>query len=321
MEHVILGIAVSVVLMGPLETLRWSSLAFVGVLVLMLVKQNELLYQPQPGGLPRSVKQNPKGMRSPAEHGLEFEDVADLVAEDGVKLSAWLIKAARDSRQRPTLVYMHGNAGNIGHRIELFRDLRNQLHVNVMALDWRGFGDSEGEPSELGLLLDARAALGWLVSSSLVDKDKIFLFGTSLGGAVGIALASASDKNIRGMVCENSFTSVSDVATSAFPFLRPFRALLVPPLLRNEFPSLASVPRLRTPLLVLAGRNDTLVPCAHSLELHKAAASRLKRICVLKGGHNDLALAAGAEYYRCVRAFLDEVLRQPAEQHAEGGGG
>ena len=283
------------------------------VVAFLLVKQSDLLYQPSPGGISRRLKDNPPGMRSPEEYAIRHEVVSNLSTADGVRLSAWLLFAKASPKHAPTLIYMHGNAGNIGHRLQLFSKMHDHLEANILALEWRGFGDSEGKPSEPGLVQDALAALKWLSSHNKINPDRIFLFGTSLGGAVSIALASQPDVKIAGLICENSFTCVSDMGCVSFPFLLPFRPLLVPPILQNEWPSIRCVANVKVPLLFLCGSNDAIVPPQHSSELHDAAVSaKSKSLHVFHGGgHNDLYMS-GNLYFSLIQDFLNKQSKDHA---------
>jgi len=227
MDHLAASLLFATFLLGPLEALRLVVVGFLALLAFLLVKQSDLLYQPSAGGMSRRVKDNPPGMRRPEEVGLtHYECVEDLVADDGTRLAAWMLFSAvpLSANGCATFIYLHGNAGNIGHRLDLYKKLMDRLDVNILALEWRGFGESQGMPTEEGLVKDAMAALAWLRKPPRrVDPSKIFLFGTSLGGAVSIALASLNpDVALRGLICENSFTNVADMGCAAFPIRMSF---------------------------------------------------------------------------------------------------
>ena len=144
-----------------------------------------MLYHPAiPEPKYRYPKNMPPGYRNPKEHGMDYED-CKIVAKDGVKLHAWFVKASRDSKNHRTLIFFHGNAGNIGSRLPNIDKIEKKMNTNVLILAYRGYGDSEGEPSEKGLGLDAEATLDYALSrTDIINPDRIFVFGRSLGGAV-----------------------------------------------------------------------------------------------------------------------------------------
>jgi len=300
----VMGLGAMLVNHSLLETLQLGAVVFASLVAMLLLKQNSLLYQPAPGGTSRFVKDNPKGCRSPAEYGLRHV-APRIVTADGVRLHAWLLLCT-DAPARPVILYLHGNAGNVGHRLDLFSKFVTTLNVSVLALDYRGFGNSEGTPSEDGLVADARAALAWLrTQSQVVDTSQIFVLGTSLGGAVGLSFHALDGEHVRGLIVENSFTSVADMALHAFPVLRPLRRLLVKPILANEFASASKVRLVRVPVLFIVGAMDEVIPPEHSTALYEGAlAARFRDLKVLPGGHNDLPYTCGPAYFKLIDGFM-----------------
>ena len=159
----------------------------VGLVMMVYFKQDSMLYHPVIGGDPkyRYPKNMPVGYRHPREQGMEYLDLL-IETRDKVALHAWFVKANPNPLLCRTLIFFHENAGNIGTRIPNIEILVKQLNTNVLILAYRGYGDSEGSPSEEGLKLDAEATLEYaLEREDIIDKDRIFIFGRSLGGAVG----------------------------------------------------------------------------------------------------------------------------------------
>ena len=154
------------------------------------MEQEQMLYIPQPGGPHLKVSEdNPEGYRSPAEHNLNFENVW-ITTKDDVKIHGWFVKVnASDYTNYRTIIFFHGNAGNIGLRMPNIRLLVEKLQCNVFIVDYRGFGESNGRPNEAGVKLDAEACLEWAINRKDIDSSNIYIFGRSLGGAVGIELA------------------------------------------------------------------------------------------------------------------------------------
>ena len=178
-----------------------------------------MLYHPAtPSAAYRYPKNMPRGYRSPKEYLLEFEDCW-IMTKDKVKLHAWFIKARGDYKNCRTLIYFHGNAGNVGARLPNLEILVKQLDLNVLILAYRGYGDSEGSPSENGFRLDAEATLDYVLNRDDINKDKIIVFGISLGGAVAIQLCAHHGDKISGLILENTFTSIADMVDHMLPYI------------------------------------------------------------------------------------------------------
>ena len=215
----------------------------------------------------------PQGFRSPKEYGLLYEDVY-ITTKDNVKLHAWFIKAGKNPKHFRTLIFFHGNAGNIGSRLPNLHLLINSLSVNILILAYRGYGHSEGKPSEDGLKLDADATLEYLLTErDDIDKERIFVFGRSLGGAVATQLAISKPEGVNGIIVENTFTSLSDMVDALLPFLTPFKFLVQ----RIFYPTVDKIGKVKCPILFIRGLRDEIVPCQQSLVLYdKAKNARFK---------------------------------------------
>ena len=231
----------------------------------------------------------------PSKVGLAFRDVV-FMAADGVRLHGWLIRG----RKNTTLLYSHGNAGNIGDRVVIARLLVEQLGVGLFLYDYRGYGRSDGKPSEAGLVSDALGARAALLREG-VAQDDIVYFGRSLGAAVTIDLALAHPP--RAVVLESPFTSVPALANKVLPGIGS--------LLHTRWNSLAKIPRLRAPLLVLHGDDDDAIPYAQGRALFDAAPEPKTFFTIREGRHYDMD-AAWTEYWRAWRAFLAGL---PAPAH------
>ena len=194
-----------------------AALSSVAVGVLYL-KQDQLLYFPEIGGIPRRTANNPRQYRSPKEYNIRHENVM-IEGEDGVKTHAWLMLQA-EPKLAPTIVFFHGNAGNIGLRLPNCSQMYKFLSANILMVEYRGFGDSDDvKPSEAGLKRDSEAALRFISRHSQIDPFKLFIFGRSLGGAVGFHLAQyAEQQNIKvgGLIVENTFQSISAMVSKIY---------------------------------------------------------------------------------------------------------
>jgi fermentation-respiration switch protein FrsA (DUF1100 family) len=223
----------------------------------------------------------------PASVGLGFRDVT-FTAADGVPLHGWLIAG----RTPTTLLYSHGNGGNIGDRVSIARLLVDQLGVAVFMYDYRGYGRSQGAPSEAGLVRDAVGARAALLREG-VAPDQIVYLGRSLGAAVTVELALAHPP--RGVVLESPFTSVRAMANAVLPGAGY--------LFRTRWDSLAKIGRLKAPLLVIHGESDEVIPFAHGRALFDAAPEPKTFVTLRNSRHYDMD-AAWSDYWTAWRRFL-----------------
>jgi uncharacterized protein len=237
---------------------------------------------------------------TPGLSAWKFEDVW-LTTQDGVRLHGWFLpNPASPGPARMAALILHGNGGNITHRMPLYAVLREQ-GLDVLAVDYRGYGQSRGTPSESGTYLDAEAAWQWLLGRGLAPGQTIVL-GESLGGAVATELALRHPP--AGLILQSTFTSIPDIARELTPWI-PQR------LIRTRYDTHAKLPKVQCPVLFLHGRADTLVHYSHA-ERNYAAAREPKWFRELEGDHNDpLAEPQGRERYAAaVREFL-HILKAP----------
>jgi fermentation-respiration switch protein FrsA (DUF1100 family) len=230
----------------------------------------------------------PEGDWQPA--GLEFED-ARFEAADGTRLHGWFVP---HPEPRAVVLFSHGNAGNLSHRAELLRDLRNRVGVAVMIYDYRGYGRSEGRPDEQGVLADGRAARAWLAERTGLAENELVLMGRSLGGAVAVDLAA--DGGARGLILESTFSSLPEAAAYHVPLLPVGR------LMRTRLDSAAKIGNYHGPLFQSHGDADTVVPYRLGRRLFEKA-NQPKQFITLPGAdHNDYPPPA---YFDKLRAFVE----------------
>jgi len=227
---------------------------------------------------------------TPASWGLAYEDVF-LSAEDGVELHGWYIPRQGSNR---ALLFMHGNAGNISHRGESIA-IFHRLGLNVLIFDYRGYGQSQGEPSEHGLYQDAAAAWHYLIETRGFDSQDIILFGRSLGGAVAAKLAS--EVQAGGVILESTFSSARDVAASLFPILS---RLIV---LRYGFDTAAYLNGVVCPVLVLHSPEDDIIPFYLGEKVYQAAGEE-KLFVKIQGDHNGGFLQSQPRYEQELGRFI-----------------
>ena len=227
---------------------------------------------------------------TPGQAGLENEEVFFLT-EDGMQLHGWYVPGKTDL----TWLWFHGNGGNISHRVDEVALIHDRLGVNQFIFDYRGYGMSEGRPTEQGTYRDARAALEYLRARHGVAADRIVYFGRSLGSAIAVDLAASQPP--LAMVLVSPFASVGDMARLTIPFL-PMHWLV-----RNRYDSLATIGRVDRPLLILHGDQDETVPLSQGRKLFDAA-NAPKQFRLLAGaGHNDTYSSGGAAYWDALAEF------------------
>lgn len=231
---------------------------------------------------------------SPADLGWKFEEVS-LTTADGVRVHGWYFPSSESDATR-TILFLHGNAGNISHRFEKF-DILRKLDAHILAIDYRGYGKSEGTPNEAGTYADAKAAYDYLLAKGISPRA-IILYGESLGCAVAVELAS---KEVVGaMILESPFTSVAAIGQKMFPFI-PVRLLV-----QNKYDTLSKIGQIKTPLLILHSPTDEIIPFAHARAVHDAA-NPPKKLVELKGTHNEGFLTTGESYYAAMEDFLKRL--------------
>jgi hypothetical protein len=237
----------------------------------------------------------PNGTWQPEVYGVVVEDCW-FSSADGTLLHGWWIAARR---ARGTVLYCHGNAGNITSRLNILQQLR-KLRLNVFAFDYRGYGRSAGRPSEAGVLADARAAHDYLVGERGQAPEQIVLVGHSLGGA--IAIDTALHRPVAGLIAQSTFTSVKEMARLRFPGL-PLHWVT-----RSRLGSLDKVSRLDLPKLFVHGTQDETIPLALGRRLFEAAAAPKEWFEVSRAGHNDVYRHGGWRYLRRIHTFARSCL-------------
>ncbi len=253
-------------------------IGYLGLIGIMMALENSLIFFP-------SVY--PEGTWHPP--GLQFED-AWFEASDGTKLHGWYVPHASP---RAVVLFAHGNAGNLSDRADIVQALANRLGASVMIFDYRGYGRSGGTPSETGILADARAARHWLAQRAGVSESQIVLMGESLGGGVMVDLASHD--GARGLVLENAFSSLPEVAAFHYPWL-PVNMLM-----RTRLDSTAKIGDYLGPLLQIHGDSDTIVPVALARRLFEAAREPKRFVTIAGGDHND---PRTPEFFTALDQFL-----------------
>jgi fermentation-respiration switch protein FrsA (DUF1100 family) len=255
------------------------------VLVLIWATQRRLMYFPT------------RDVPAPGEIGLREVEPVTFETIDGIRLSAWFVAATGPS-PRVTVLIFNGNAGNRAHRSPLAAALQRH-HLQVLLVDYRGYGGNPGSPTEKGLAADSRAARAFLAGRPDVDSSRIVYFGESLGTAVAVDLAVEHPP--AALVLRSPFTSMGDLGQHHYPFL-PVRLLL-----RDPFATIEKIRRIRAPLLVIAGGRDRIVPIENSRRVYDAAVAPKTLLVLPDADHNDHELLAGEEMIGAIVRFLQPL--------------
>lgn len=243
---------------------RWfkiAALVYLGIVIMFSVFENSLVYFP--------------AHHLPTDWTLtEGMEDAWLETSDGIKLHGWFQKI---ESPRAVILFFNGNGGNIGWRRDRLEDMR-QLRASVLLWSYPGYGLSEGKPNEKSILDAARSARQWLADRTKVEPEDIVLWGESLGGAVAVDLAQ---DGARGLILENTFSSMPDVASYHYPWL-PVRTLM-----RNRYDSITTISQFQGPLLQFHGSRDSIVPYALGKRLFDAANEPKQLVTIEGADHND----------------------------------
>jgi len=231
---------------------------------------------------------------NPGDIGLSYENI-DFAAADKTPLHGWFIPA---ENERGVILFCHGNAGNISHRLETIR-LFHEIGLSVFIFDYRGYGRSGGKTTENGTYDDARAAWNWLTGTKNYSENKIVVFGRSLGGAVAGWLAR--EENPRALILESAFTSVGDMGAQLYPYM-PVKLLI-----RFHYRTIDYVGRAECPVMILHSPDDELVSYEQGRRLYEAAPEP-KRFFEISGGHNGGFMDDPEKYKEGLDIFLAEYL-------------
>lgn len=228
--------------------------------------------------------------------GLPFEDIY-IKTEDDIQINGWFIP---QERPRGTLLFCHGNAGNISHRLEIIK-IFHKIDLNVFIFDYRGYGRSQGSPSEQGLYRDARAAFNYLVSREDINKEAIVVYGKSIGANVAVDLLSGV--SAKALISESAFTCAAEMGKKLFPYL-PVKWIIT-----IKYDALTKIRNITVPKLIIHSRDDEIIPFRLGEKLFEAA-SEPKEFYRMSGGHNEAVFLAAEEFSARIDAFLGKYLNR-----------
>ena len=214
--------------------------------------------------------------KKPENYGLINVKEIYISTPDNFKLLAWFYKS---NQNNPIIIYFHGNSYNIGeraYRIQKYID----CGLNILILAWRGYSGNDGKPTEKNLYIDGLSAVNWVLKNTLYKKSDIILYGESLGS--GIAVELGIKEKYKAIVLEAPFTSIIDIGKKRYPIF-PVKYLTL-----DKFDNLSKIDKLLSPLLIIHGKKDEIVPYNHSLKLFNKAKNKKKHLCIDEAMHNNL---------------------------------
>ena len=235
-------------------------LAYIVIVLFTYLYQRKLLYHPS--------ENNYTG----DEIQFEYKEVFIEVDKD-INLKSWFLE--KDLKKYKTILYFHGNAGDLTNRVHKLNEL-NKLNVNILIISWRGFSGNPGNPTEKNLYNDAKKTVAWLNEAGVKNKN-IILYGESLG--TGVATELGQDNSFAGIVLESPFTSIADAAKIYYPYL-PINLLI-----KDRYDSSKKIKNINTPILIMHGKKDNIVPLYMGERLFKIANKPKKFLQVEEDDH------------------------------------
>lgn len=278
------------------SALQIALLVYLGLAALIYFKQSALVFLPE---MDRGSRANP------ADIGLPFTPLS-LTTADNETLDGWFVPAGTKRASRGLVIFFHGNAGNMGHRLDYLR-MFHDLGLATLIIDYRGYGRSSGTPSEHGTYLDAATA--WRHATEVLGftTNHIVLYGESMGGGVAAQLAATNRPGA--LILASTFTSVPDMGADLYPLL-PIRLLA-----NIRYDTLTRLPQISCPILVIHSRNDDIIPFRHGRRLFDAA-RQPKQFLEIVGGHNEGFVFGEKAWIKELGGFLRQALPNPDQAPA-----
>ncbi len=272
-----------------------NSIIFIIITTWVLLALLIYLFQPKLIFFPHSEIE-----ATPALISLPYEDIA-LTTTDGEVLNAWWVP---HPESRGTLLFLHGNAGNISHRLDSI-NIFHKLRLSVFIIDYRGYGKSTGKPSEQGTYTDAETAFNYLVNENNIESENIFIFGRSLGGAVATWLAEKHTPT--GLIIESSFTSIADIGNHYYPYLPT--SLLA----RIKYSSIDRIANIKSPTLFIHSKHDEIIPYKYGKQLFTEAlmeTTTAKSFLEINGDHNEGFIISEKKYSDGIDRFIADIVNK-----------
>lgn len=284
---------------------------FLAIVLYLYFKQNDIIYPTSVNGL-RYASDNPYPYQNPSQHNLKYENLY-ITTSDKIKLHGWIVFGERVKKR--TLIYFQENAGNIGFRLPFINFLVTRLNVHCIIIGYRGYGKSEGKPSEAGLKLDGEAVVNYIfqkkdkILEELIDIQNVYVFGRSLGGAVAAHVAAKNIYPLRGIIIENTFSSMGDMVDKFYPFMYYLREFL----LKNKWETKKIIGNIKYPVMFFKSEYDEMVGTEQMNLLIKLAEKCILKdeYMIKKGTHIDGYVQDVDGYIKAFLNFFKKVENIP----------
>lgn len=261
----------------------FSFVIYGSITVLIFFRQDKLIYYPDLSGRELITK--------PDSIGIKYDSIR-LTTRDSISIHGWFIP---HKKQRAVVLFCHGNAGNISHRMNTI-EMLHDMGLSIFIFDYRGYGESEGKPSEQGTYNDVEAAWQFLIKDKHYTPNEIIIWGRSLGAAIAAHQAAKEDP-VKGVILESTFSSVPDLGKSFYPLL-PVHILS-----RYQYNVMKNISAIHSPILLMHSRDDEIIPFSHGQQLYEQA-NQPKQFIEFSGGHNDYAYLNHDRYISELKRFL-----------------
>lgn len=306
---------------NPFFTCCWITLLILVIsLIIAIVSlyfgQDELIYQNDwPSPYEEYPEENQEGLRNPGEKKMPYEDIT-IETEDNVRLSGWFIHNGNRTKLTPTLVFMHATSGNIGHKLAWAENVYMNLGLNIVLVGYRGYGHSEGSPSEKGLQKDSKAIIKWTLDNPRINNNQVYIFGEGLGGAVGVYGAQFYPNQLKGLILENTPEDMKHMVDDTNWLFR----LLRPLILANYWPTNERLKNTTIPILFISGTETTTHDDMQRLRDQLKNTTYVDFLTVPKADKDNTWRMGGKAYLKAIDEFILKtrtMINVPVQAQAE----
>jgi hypothetical protein len=277
-------------------------------IVFLYFGQDQLIYQNDfPSPYEEYPEENQEGKRNPSEKKMNYEDIT-IETEDDIRLAGWFIHQGALAKTAPTLVYMHESSGNIGTRLNWAENIYFNLGYNIVLVGYRGYGHSEGSPSEYGIQKDSKAIIKWTLENPKLNPNSVYVFGSVLGGAVATYGVQYYQDRVKGLILQNAWSSMSaavDDTNWLFRILRPI-------ILANYWESDKTIKDLQLPILFISGTESDTKDDMQRLRESATKSNYVQFLTVPKGTKKNTWRVGGKSYLMAINEFVSLTIAMPS---------
>ena len=230
---------------------------------------------------------------------MKYDDIT-ITTEDDVRLAGWLIHHGAESKLHPTIIYMHESSGNIGQRLAWAENIYFNLGANIVLVGYRGYGHSEGSPSEHGLELDSKAIIDWTLSNKKINADQVYVLGSVLGGATATYGAQFYQDRLKGLILQNTFFNMATAVDDTNWLFR----LLRPLILANYWPTDERIQKITLPILFISGADSDTHDDMQKLKDLATNSQLVDFLTVPKAGKKNTWRVGGRSYLMSIDEFI-----------------